>query len=217
MSAKIIENQLIFNGSFKNRPRTERIVIHHSASSLDTTIQDIHRWHLARNWIGIGYHYVIYADGDIYRGRPELAMGAHAYQDADHEANSNGLGICLIGNFDQQPPTGKQMDSLPELVLDIWKRYPSIPIIGHQDVMATACPGALFPWAELNAKLDKDVIKMTLEKWMIDGGQEALQDLSAKGLVNNPENWSTADKLAQAVPAYLFWMMIKRISEYKGS
>ncbi len=212
---QILENGLVFNGSFKERLKTEKLVIHHSASDISITIEDIHRWHLANGWIGIGYHYVIYADGTIYRGRPEWAVGAHAYQDSTHEANSNGIGICLIGNFTSSLPTDNQMDGLVWLVFDIWKRYPNTAVIGHKDVMATACPGALFPWTELYTKLANGVIDVALERWMIEGGQAALQELAAKGLVNNPENWSSEDKLAEYVPAYLLWMMMIRLANYK--
>ncbi len=213
---QILENDLSFNGSFKTRLKTEKLVIHHSASDINITIKDIHRWHLANGWIGIGYHYVIYADGTVYRGRPEEAVGAHAYQDTNHEANSNGIGICLVGNFTSSLPTSIQMDSLIGLIFDIWKRYPNASVIGHRDVMATACPGALFPWSELYAKLANGVIDVALEKWMVEGGQAALIELASKGLVNNPEKWSTEDKLAESVPAYLFWMMLKRLIDYKG-
>ncbi len=213
---RILENKLLFKGSFQKRQKTQQLVVHHSASDINTTIEDIHRWHLAQGWIGIGYHYLIYSNGTIYRGRPEWAVGAHAYQDSNHEANSNGIGICLIGNFTSTLPTPDQMESLVSLVFNIWERYPNTKVIGHRDVMATACPGQLFPWSELYTKLTNGVIDVELEKWMIEGGQEALKSLASKGLVNNPENWSTKEKLAESVPAYLFWMMIKRLTDYKG-
>lgn len=116
---QIIENNLSFKGIFRPRLKTEKLVIHHSASDSNITIADIHRWHQANGWIGIGYHYVIYANGSLYRGRPECVIGAHAYQDSNHEANSNGIGICLIGNFTCSLPSHKQMESLVELVFDI--------------------------------------------------------------------------------------------------
>jgi hypothetical protein len=60
------------------------------------------------------------------------------------------------------------------------------------------------------------VIDMALETWQKEGGQAALTALSAKGLVSNPETWSTEDKLAESLPSYLFWMMMNRLAEYKG-
>ncbi len=213
---QILENNLTFNGSFTTRSSTTRIVVHHSASDIDTTIEDIHNWHLNNGWSGIGYHYIIYADGTIYRGRPEKVKGAHAYQDSTHEANTNGIGICLIGDFTSSKPTNTQMTSLIWLIKNIWTRYPNISVIRHSDVMSTACPGSSFPWSELKLKLAEEVIDIVLEKWMVEGGQKALKELENKGLVNNPENWSSESELAEYVPAYLFWMMMNRLAEYKA-
>lgn len=170
---QILDAKLLFKGSFQVRSKTEKIVIHHSASDINTSINDVHQWHQSRGWIGIGYHYLIYPNGDVYRGRPEWAIGAHAYQDAAHEANSNGIGICLIGNFDYQRPSDAQMGTLITLIWYIRERYPNLPVIGHKDVMATACPGQKFPWSDLYEKLQKEVIEVALEKWMIEGGQAA--------------------------------------------
>lgn len=153
---KILENGLQFNGDLRERPSTKRIVIHHSASGLSTTTQDIHRWHQNRGWVGIGYHYVMYPDGTVVRGRPEWAQGAHAYQDSKHEANTDGIGVCLIGNFETSNPTEGQIESLAGLIQDIWLRYPGIPIIGHKAVQPTACPGRNFPWSELKKRLEEN-------------------------------------------------------------
>jgi N-acetyl-anhydromuramyl-L-alanine amidase AmpD len=214
---QILDAELSFKGSFQVRAKTEKIVIHHSASSIDTRINDVHHWHQSRGWIGIGYHYLIYNNGDIYIGRPEWAVGAHAFQDAAHEANSNGIAICLIGNFEYQKPSEAQIIKLITLIRNIWERYPDLPVIGHKDLMATACPGPKFPWPDLYAKLQKELIVVALEKWMTEGGQTALKELTQKGLVNNPEQWQSEEKMAEAVPLYLFWMMINRISNYKGA
>ena len=163
--ARIIETNIQFR-TLVPRKATRRIVLHHSASGLSTTWQDIHQWHLKNGWAGIGYHYVIHADGGIYRGRPEDKAGAHAYQDRSHEANSDGIGICLVGNFMLTQPATPQLDSLVELVKDIWTRYPGITVIGHNDVMATSCPGVKFPWAELRLRLE--VGKKVAEQWKLD-------------------------------------------------
>lgn len=166
-------NPIGFKGSLSDRKYTKRIVLHHSASGLDTTIHDINRWHLNNGWSGIGYHYVIYPDGTIYRGRPENKAGAHAYQDSKHEANSDGIGICMIGNFQTSNPTEAQMSSVVWLIGDIHSRYPNIPVIGHKDVMATACPGKLFPWDELRKRLGGDKMAESWKEKIIDDAIEA--------------------------------------------
>ena len=71
-------------------------------------------------WLGIGYHFVIgngrgMEDGQVeptFRWKQQLA-GAHAGQ---RRHNESGIGICLIGNFDEAPPTAKQLSALKELL-----------------------------------------------------------------------------------------------------
>jgi len=60
------------------------------------------------------------------------------------------------------------------------------------------------------------VIDMALETWQREGGQAALKALASKGLVSNPENWSTDAKLEGSIPGYLFWMMLDRLAERIG-
>lgn len=177
----IQENNLTFKGKFDIRERTDCIVLHHSDSGPKTTIADIHGWHLNRGWAGLGYHYVIYSDGTIYRGRPEWAKGAHAYQDPMHEANSDGIGICLIGNFMQTRPTEAQMNSLIWLIGDIRTRHSGKPVIGHKDVMPTSCPGDLFPWDELKKKLKGGPI---VEQWKLN----ILAEAKNEGLTTTDHN-----------------------------
>lgn len=185
---QVAETNIQFNiNTLIPRKATRRIVLHHSASGGNTTWQDIHRWHLNNGWAGIGYHYVIHADGGVYRGRPEGMAGAHAHQDRDHEANSDGIGICIVGNFETGVPTEAQLVSTADLIRDIWTRYPGIPVIGHRDVMATACPGRSFPWVELKKRLEGEQVA---EPWK----EKIINDALQAGLIterHNPDDTAT--------------------------
>lgn len=64
------------------------IIIHHAGAPADA--ETIDRWHRERGWSGIGYHYVIRADGQAEPGRPERVAGAHA-----KGVNATTLGICM--------------------------------------------------------------------------------------------------------------------------
>lgn len=77
----------------------EWITVHCSAThaAQDIDAAEIRRWHLARGWRDIGYHWVIKRDGSIEPGRPPGQIGAHV-----KGANRGNLGICLIGGCDQQ-------------------------------------------------------------------------------------------------------------------
>lgn len=140
MSVDIVETNLDFD-SLSERGYTDMIVIHHTGcNDIDASAEEIHGWHLGQGWAGIGYHYVIRKDGTIERGRPEWAIGSHAYGE-----NSHSIGIHLSGDFEQAEPTAEQLDRCGALVADICDRY-GIPIdrshvVGHGELMATTCPG----------------------------------------------------------------------------
>jgi hypothetical protein len=138
------------------RPWSE-IVLHHSATHAGdvASIDQAHRQQKdsqGRPWLGIGYHFVVgnghnMGDGEVqatFRWREQLA-GAHA---GKRTHNEQGIGICLIGNFEEQPPTPKQIDATRDLVRQLATRHAITRerILRHSDIQATACPGRQFPW-----------------------------------------------------------------------
>jgi N-acetyl-anhydromuramyl-L-alanine amidase AmpD len=152
---QITETNLKFSGSLATRKSTKRAIIHHSASP-DVPASTIHGWHWNQGWAGIGYHFVIRANGVIERGRPEWAIGSHS----GSAGNGDSIGIVLTGNFETGKPTAAQLASLVWLLKDyLRQQYGELKIMGHKDVMATACPGRNFPWAELHARLEEDDLK----------------------------------------------------------
>lgn len=206
---QIIETNLKFKNALALRRSTKRVIVHHSASS-DVAAKTIHSWHLNQGWSGIGYHFVIRRNGNIERGRELSAIGSHS----GPKGNGDSVGVCLTGNFEIDKPTAAQVNSLVWLITRYLEpRYGSLQVVGHSDVMATACPGKNFPWNELRRKLLEGVIDMALDKWMIDGGRNALAYLEEKGLVFNAADWGKEEKLAAATPQYLFWMLLHRLTE----
>lgn len=138
------------------------IVIHHTATSRGS-VESIHAAHLRRKdshgrpWLGIGYHFVIgngngMGDGEIeatFRWRTQI-HGAHA---GKREYNEHGIGIALVGNFEKTRPTSAQLAAVKRLVAVLKREYgiKSKNVIGHNSIRATACPGKLFPLAEVAA------------------------------------------------------------------
>lgn len=124
------------------RDITDMIVIHHTGNPTDDDLsaEEINESHQDQGWVGIGYHYVIRKDGTVELGRPDWAVGAHAYGE-----NSHTIGVHVCGNFEIGEPTAAQIESLAMLLADICTDY-DLPIdedhiVGHCDLMATACPG----------------------------------------------------------------------------
>lgn len=119
------------------------IIIHCSATpeGKDYTVQDIDRWHKARGWKGIGYHYVIYRDGSIHKGRPEEQVGAHCL---NH--NKHSIGICYIGGMTadnkkaKDTRTPEQKAAIRALLVELRQSYPRALIMGHNVFANKSCP-----------------------------------------------------------------------------
>lgn len=122
--------------------RITEIIIHCSATREGVPIlaRDIDRWHKARGFRCIGYHYVVYLDGTIAKGRDESEMGAHC---VGH--NQQSIGICYVGGLDadgkpKDTRTSKQKVALSELVADLLTKYPHARVCGHNQFSNKACP-----------------------------------------------------------------------------
>lgn len=121
-----------------------KIIVHCSATpeGKDYTTADIKRWHLDRGFSDIGYHYVIYRDGSIHKGRDEKVAGAHCTGQ-----NTCSIGVCYIGgvaNDGKQTPkdtrTLQQKNALLALLKDLKSKYPQAKIYSHRDFANKACP-----------------------------------------------------------------------------
>lgn len=138
----------------------EFVVIHHSGTSRGS-IESIHRDHRSRRdrngkpWLGIGYHFVIgngngMPDGKIsptFRWKQQL-HGAHC---GSVRHNGRGIGICLIGDFEQTKPTAAQQQSIISLIRLLTDHYEITAkrVLGHRKIRATVCPGRYFPFSKV--------------------------------------------------------------------
>ena len=135
------ETNLEFVKPLLLRQLTNLIVIHHvGGTNRDVSAAEIHKWHLANDWAGIGYHFVVRKDGTIERGRPRDTMGAHA-----QGSNYRSIGINIVGDFENFKPTQEQIESTAQLVAELSSIYGLTPtaetVVGHRDLMSTDCPG----------------------------------------------------------------------------
>ncbi len=141
------------------------IVVHHSATQNgNAAIFD--KMHREQNgWEGIGYDFVIgngtdSGDGEVevtFRWRKQIP-GAHCGGTPGNWANEDGIGICLVGNFDYTTPTARQMQALATLIGFLQNRYriPTSRTYGHKSTpgaRVTDCPGTRFPMSKLRQML----------------------------------------------------------------
>ncbi len=144
----IIETNLKFNSNHSTRSgNPPGIVLHHAAAN--GSVQDVHNWHLANGWAGIGYHFYVRKDGSIYRGRPENWIGSHT------SGHNSKIGICAEGNFDVEQMGAAQKNAIIELLDYLYEKYGKLKVYGHRDLDATACPGENYPFNDIvNGKKD---------------------------------------------------------------
>lgn len=120
-----------------------KIIVHCTATpeGRGVTVEEIDAWHRKRGFKSIGYHYVIYLDGSIHKGREDDKIGAHCVG-----YNSRSLGVCYVGGLAKDGKTPKdtrteaQKQSLYKLLKMLKTKYPEARIFGHKDFAAKACP-----------------------------------------------------------------------------
>jgi len=135
------------------------IVVHHSAtSSGNAEIFD----HYHRNKVGmangLAYHFVIgngtrSGDGEIEIGSrwDRQAQGGHV---RSRIVNQQGIGICLVGNFEKTRPSPRQIASLTALTGYLREIVPNRTRFAvHREIDGnshTVCPGRFFPVSRMH-------------------------------------------------------------------
>lgn len=112
------------------------IVVHCSATREGQYVDaaEIRRWHLAKKWTDIGYHFVIRLDGTVEVGRPLRTAGAHV-----EGHNRTTVGICYVGGVASDGKTAKdtrtpaQKAALLDVLKALKAQYPAAKICGHRD------------------------------------------------------------------------------------
>ncbi|TVQ31505.1 MAG: hypothetical protein EA376_09215 [Phycisphaeraceae bacterium] len=124
-----------------------RITVHHdgmppvslqSQSDVASRIDRIRSAHQGQGWGDIGYHFVVDPFGRVWQGRPLEFQGAHVR--AENEGN---LGVLVLGNFEQQTPTGQALSTLDRFVIAQMRRFNVgvSRVLTHRELGPTACPG----------------------------------------------------------------------------
>lgn len=123
--------------------RIDEIIIHCTATAegKDFKAADIDKWHRARGWKKIGYHYVIDLDGTVEKGRDEAEIGSHC---VNHNRYSIGVvyvgGVAKDGKTPKDTRTEAQKEALWEILRKLLIKYPNAIIHGHNFYANKACP-----------------------------------------------------------------------------
>ena len=150
------------NGSDRWTPeyrKLERVIVHHTAAATNgdsaAGVRAVWYFHAnSRAWGDIGYNYLVDQSGNIFQGRyydPDYAektsedvVGGHALT-----WNYGSSGISALGDFTNEQPSGAMLNAISYMTAYKLHRYGVDPasfqgglpaVIGHRDVMQTACP-----------------------------------------------------------------------------
>jgi N-acetyl-anhydromuramyl-L-alanine amidase AmpD len=154
-------NELIYPNKV-DRP-WRYIVLHHSAADSGNydQIDSEHRKVLGLD--GCGYHFVIGNGNGSGDGQIEVAQrwssqkqGVHCRNARSHDVDEYGIGICLVGDLDKEPPTPRQIAAAKALIAHLSTRYniaqARVQTHSHLAATKTVCPGRHFPDEEILAR-----------------------------------------------------------------
>lgn len=124
----------------RTREAIKSLIIHHSGVPPSVDARQIAQYHVEhRGWPGIGYHFFITPEGHIQQTQPLEVISYHSGE----LGNREGVGICLSGNFSEQPPPEPQLQATAQLLAWLLStlRLPLEAVRGHCDYRNTECPG----------------------------------------------------------------------------
>ena len=119
------------NLQFLDKPN--KIIVHCSATDKPHTIQDIHKWHIDRGFVGCGYHFFITKKGIIQNGRPIEYVGAHCFGQ-----NHQSIGVCLEGEYEFTKQQIKPFLNLVCYIESIFRR--EMQVFPHNEFSKKTCP-----------------------------------------------------------------------------
>jgi hypothetical protein len=178
---------------YQTRPvaQIKSVVLHHSAVPASVGAARITQYQVEKQgWPGAGFHYFITGDGHIQQTQPLEVIAYHA-GDAN---NPTSLGICLAGNFTDQPPTAAQLSATAQLIAWLLVKFnlPIEAIHSHKEYVVTACPGNQWDngarWGEQLRRQVQDALA---------GGGPAVGVPAGKALGHYVLFWQTANDWAK--------------------
>lgn len=137
------------------------ITVHHDGINAFTNtsqaaaagrLEMIRKSHLNRSgepFGDIGYHYLIDPAGRVWQGRPLQWQGAHV-----KGQNPGNLGICVLGNYNEQTPNRVQLARLNQFVAEQMRthRVPLGNVKTHREWASTECPGESLQYAMISTR-----------------------------------------------------------------
>jgi hypothetical protein len=117
------------------------LVVHSQQGRIN--LRDEHDSAASRGLNGLGYHYWITGEGQIFEVRPMFARGAHSL------SHNGWWSVCLAGDCRKLAPSPQQYEALGRLAQYLACGAPSFKLHLHRDLDDTDCPGTYFDRAKV--------------------------------------------------------------------
>ena len=146
-----------------------RYIVVHNSGTRQGNAKAFEYYHLRVRKMpnGLAYHFVIgngssSGDGEVEIGNrwKRQINGGHVHSDY---LNNIALGVCLVGDFNRDKPTSRQIDALDELTRylrnRVGKTEGKVAVVkAHREInpprYPTDCPGDGFPYSWLRKRFD---------------------------------------------------------------
>lgn len=137
------ESMKKYHMSYRHEGKT---ISHQEANKLVASGQKV-----TRPWRTIGYHLVV----EEVKGNVEVIQGRNFNEEGAHALgfNDKSIGICIVGNYDKEPPTETKIFKGASLCRNLMREFniPVDQVIGHRETFAKlnksvqkTCPGSAF-------------------------------------------------------------------------
>lgn len=166
--------------SGRNGNKFDKIVIHHWGAT-GQTFEGVCSW-FENPACSTSAHAV------VEEGRVACLV---AYDDTAYHAGVWETNLTSIGIECRPEMSDGDLETLCEYIADLWKLYGVMPLYGHKDFYATACPGLYYD--KLGWIYDRAM-------WYYNGCLDVPEENAPEADVNEPSAWAKAD-LKRAIAA----------------
>lgn len=173
-----------------NQNKPKQIVIHHWGSD-DSTFSGVVDW-LCNPKSEVSAHFVVEA------GRAACLVN---WNDAGWHAGNKTVNMSSIGIECHPRCSYADMVEVAKVIAMLWEEYGKLPLIGHKDVVATACPGRWYDKLDKLAEMAEVIysggeLPETEEKFLVVLGEFPSREEADKAL---GEMWTALSTIAEAV------------------
>ncbi|GAA2566409.1 hypothetical protein GCM10010435_44530 [Winogradskya consettensis] len=128
----------------------EYFVVHHSGATATQSVRAIQDWCMdGRGFADVDYNFLVDQEGKVYEGRGWDVVGAHCT-----DFNTNGIGVCVIGNDDLSDAVKASLAELYRLANARCGK--TLKLRGHRQLATTGttCPGSrIYAWVQAGMPL----------------------------------------------------------------